>query len=112
MHPSDLQVFFLALLALFLVGAALDFWLLRLLRIDHTDTWRSLGSPTLVTGNSLRSMHAVRTFIAEGRHRRLNDRRIDRIVRLRTAFTMIYRAVLVAALAVVVWSIYRARMAL
>ena len=70
-------------------GFVLHFRLLRTLRREHPQVWRSLGSPTLVWNSSMANQRAVRRFLQQKEYLALEDpaltslaefiRRYDRI---------------------------------
>jgi len=72
-----------AILVVTLSLAAVWFWLLasllRILRSRHSETFRALGSPSLVTNNTVSSSSRTVGWILAGRFRRLGDHQVDRI---------------------------------
>jgi hypothetical protein len=72
----------LALFVGFAIGVANHARVIRILRDRHPDTWRSLGSPTLIRNNSISNSRRLRTYIKSGDCESLQDSDLNRTVRL------------------------------
>ena len=95
--------------ALFLVAAALCIpaavttWLLyKRLAEKHAETWRRLGSPTLLFQQSHASSVSVRSFVWSAEPRALGDRVLARYVLIIKALSVLLALIFVAGVVVAV----------
>ena len=81
--------------------------ILRALRTRHPDVWKGLGSPTLITNNSLKNTLATRRFLRHREYAKLGDEQLDQTIRwhrlLERAY-LVYFAFCVA-LVIATWTI-------
>lgn len=75
------EVAFAILMGSLLVGAFLYSQFVRILRARHPDVWKSLGSPTLVTHNTLRNFRSMSRFLLEKHYFSLDDEELNRIAK-------------------------------
>ena len=93
LHPA---LFLLA--AVLCIPAAITMWLLyKRLAEKHTETWRRLGSPTLLFHQSHASNMNVRSFVWSAEPRALGDRVLERYVLIIKALTVVLGLVFLAA---------------
>ena len=83
-------VFFAALFGSVLVWFGLVIALFRRLRLSHTDKYREMGEPNLVTNNTPRTTIALLKFLFKREDRVLADTRLSRLIALMLAFFVCY----------------------
>lgn len=66
--------------ALMIVYLAIALFFMRHLRLNHQETWKALGSPSLVLNNTPMNNLRVTGFLLTGRHRELGDPKLSRYV--------------------------------
>jgi len=82
-------VWFTVLFAALLVWLALGTSLLRLLRNDHREIYESLGSPSLLSNNTIRNNWLSLKFLLTGAYRDLDDERVTRLCRVLRGFLVL-----------------------
>jgi len=93
---SELVLFAIALPIVFVVVIiCLNYQLLFLLRKNHPEKWRELGSPTLVMNNSIKNNLAVLKFLNNQEYLGLKDHKLTKISRLLWNLSRIYLVLLV-----------------
>jgi uncharacterized membrane protein SpoIIM required for sporulation len=93
--------FFLVLLASAVGGLALFAKLLRQLRCRHQEVWKSLGSPTLVAGNSPAASFAFIRYLIHREYQRLDDPETIRLASFARGYFICYVAFFVVAAGVI-----------
>ena len=66
-------VLYVVLMISVVIGLSAHHVFLRRLRLDHHETWVSLGSPSLIFNNSIKNGLAVNRFIWKRRYKDLGD---------------------------------------
>jgi hypothetical protein len=71
---------FYPIAALVIVYLAIVHFFMRHLRLNHQETWKELGSPSLFLNNTPMNSLRVAGFLLTGRHRELGDPKLSRYV--------------------------------
>ncbi len=100
-----LQYFAGILFLLAIVVVAVQFTLYHrltsVLKTHHSATWESLGSPSLVTRNSMHSALTMQRFLLRGDYRSLGDPAVTRLGRSAAVVTLAGYAIFIVLLAAV-----------
>jgi uncharacterized membrane protein YidH (DUF202 family) len=86
------------LVALAVAIVSLTFYVLSRLKEYHPNEWRELGSPSLLTNNSIKNNLAVLKFLKSGEYSRLNDPKLTIASRLLWHLSAIYLVILAVAI--------------
>jgi len=92
----------------FLAGVFSHACIINALRRRHPETWKRLGSPTLVTNNSIHNTRRLRAYIKSGDYRDLDDPRLERTIRIGRLLEVGYLMVLLVFAALFVATLVRA----
>lgn len=86
----------LSLVGLFVVIVLLEALWRNAIRVRHPETWKALGSPTLILNNSIANSLRMERFLWRGEYRVLGDRGLNRLAAsIKIAF-VVYGAVFAA----------------
>ena len=86
---SNESIWFAVLFAAMLIWFALAHRLFQLLRENHREIYESLGSPSLLLNNTVRSNWLGLKFLFTGSFRSVNDRRITRLCRFMRVYLVL-----------------------
>lgn len=70
---------FITLLVLAIVGIYLHYSLISFLKKTHYEKWKELGSPALVTNNSVKNNVAILNFLKKKEYLEMNDQELTKI---------------------------------
>lgn len=91
--PKPLLVLLVpAVLTLFILVLAFHSKLLQRLKRRHPETWKSLGSPTLLLNNSIANSSRLLRFVHGKHYLELNDDELNRTARRLRAIEFAYVA--------------------
>ena len=72
-------VAFITLIVLAIMGIYLHHSFLSLLKKTHHEKWKELGSPALVTNNSVKNSVAILNFLRKKEYLEMNDQELTKI---------------------------------
>jgi hypothetical protein len=83
---------FVVLMAMVVAWLGLVFWIFRRLRIRHSATYESIGSPSLFWNNSMRNNRLFLKFLFGPTRQHLGDRQLGVVVRVMQVILVTYTA--------------------
>ncbi|HVC09137.1 MAG TPA: hypothetical protein VNH15_04275 [Elusimicrobiota bacterium] len=89
-----------------IIATAVQARFLSILRENHPEQWRKLGSPALFKSGSMGNSSAVQQFIKEEKFAGLNDERLSKAAAMLKLANRLYSAVFIIGIALFVWNIY------
>jgi uncharacterized membrane protein YidH (DUF202 family) len=101
MDLAAMTAFFAAVFILIILAVVilyLNYKLLSMLRQNHPQKWRELGSPSLIINNSIQNNVAVLRFLKNKEYVSIGDKRVTTISRLLWRLGLIYLGLLVVVL--------------
>lgn len=97
----------LVLSTMFVLGFALQAWMLRLMRKRHGDVWEKLGSPTLFFNASIKRDFVIQRYLKRKEYDLLDDQELSSVCRALVILQRIYMLVFFVSLtlfAVNIWA--------
>lgn len=81
-----------------IVGIVLHYKFLVLLKEEHFEKWKELGSPTLLKNNSIKTNLAIFSFLKNKKYLEMNDPKLIKISMFLWNYSVIYLIFFIVAL--------------
>ncbi len=87
---STEKIFFYFLASMCALGLCLTNVLMSYIRKQHNATWEKLGSPSLITNNSIQNNLAFQRFLWKKEYRHLDDKKLNLLAGITRYFEVLY----------------------